>query len=382
MATADFQENGEPLSGSYTVVLKMEVAGRCKMQQQFKVLAVPQTVNPFLQLKDTIVYSKDEYQIPHRWSGRDVQKWAIVNEEKGTLTVDALGMMKGLSTTLVNRIVIEAVCRDVPDRVYQKILYEPVREVKYTGKVQAMDLIPGDYRLECWGAQGGNMQLGYTGIGGRGGYAGGELALPKPHTFYLYVGGQGQGYNGSTNHYGGWNGGGACYAGASGGGGATDIKLIEGGTESAAALYSRIMVAGGGGGSNDYQNGGYGGGLTGGTGACGSGSPGTGGSQVTGGGGWLKGSLGIGAGAVNNYADGGAGGGGYYGGGKANGSGCAGGGGSGFVSGMTGCNAIGQNGVHTGQPNHYSGLIFRNPKLENGIQAGNGKIVITVLEND
>lgn len=382
VATADFQENGEPLSGSYTVVLKMEMAGRCKMQQQFKVLAVPQTVNPFLQLKDTIVYSKDEYQIPHKWSGRDVQKWTIVNEEKGTLTVDALGMVKGLSTTLVNRIVIEAVCRDVPDRVYQKILHEPVREVKYTGKVQAMDLIPGDYRLECWGAQGGTMQLGYTGIGGRGGYAGGELSLPKPHTFYLYVGGQGQGYNGSTNHYGGWNGGGACYAGASGGGGATDIKLIEGGTESAAALYSRIMVAGGGGGSNDYQNGGYGGGLTGGTGVCGSGSPGTGGSQVAGGGGWLKGSLGIGAGALNNYADGGAGGGGYYGGGKANGNGCAGGGGSGFVSGMAGCNAIGQNGVHTGQPNHYSGLIFRNPKLENSIQAGNGKIVITVLEND
>ena len=382
VATADFQKDGEPLSGSYTVTLKIEMAGRCKMQQQFKICAVPQTVNPFLQLRDTIVYSRDDYQIPHRWSGRDAQKWTIVNRERGTLTVDEFGKMEGLSTTLVNHIVVEAVCRDVPDKVYQKILHEPVREVKYTGSVQPMNFVPGDYIVECWGAQGGTMQLGYTGVGGRGGYAKGELSLSKSYPLYLYVGGQGQGYNGSTNHYGGWNGGGTCYAGASGGGGATDIKLIEGGTENSAALYSRIIVAGGGGGSNDYQNGGYGGGVTGGTGACGSGSPGTGGTQTNGGGGWLSGSLGIGAGAVSSYSDGGAGGGGYYGGGKANGSGCAGGGGSGFVSGMPGCNAIGKNGVHTNQPDHYSGLIFKNPKLENGLQTGHGKIVITVLENN
>ena len=382
VATTDFQDNGEPLSGSYTVALKIEMAGRCKMQQQFKIWAVPQTINPFLQLKDTIVYSKDEYRIPHIWSGRDAQKWTIVNKEKGALTIDSVGNMKGLSTTLVNHTIVEVVCRDVPDRVYQKILHEPAREVKYTGKVQAMHFVSGYYKMECWGAQGGTMQLGYTGAGGRGGYAGGELSLSESCTFYLYVGGQGQGYNGSGNHYGGWNGGGTCYAGASGGGGATDIKLLEGGTESPAALYSRIIVAGGGGGSNDYQNGGYGGGLTGGTGACGSGSPGTGGTQIAGGGGWLRGAFGIGAGAVNSYADGGAGGGGYYGGGKANGSGCAGGGGSGFVSGMTGCNAVGRNGTHTGRPDHYSGFIFKNPKLENGIQAGNGKIVITVLESN
>lgn len=379
VATTDFQESGEQLSGSYTVVLKVEMAGRCKIQQQFKIWAVPQTVDPFLQLKDTIVYSRDEYQIPHIWSGRDAQKWTIVNKEKGTLNIDDLGKVKGLSKTLVNHIVVEAVCRDVPDRVYRKILHEPGREIKYTGNVQTVDLIPGNYLVECWGAQGGTMKSGYTGIGGRGGYAKGELSLLKPYTFYLYIGGEGQGYNGSTNHYGGWNGGGTCYAGASGGGGATDIRLTESGAET---LYSRIMVAGGGGGSNDNQNGGYGGGLTGGTGVCISGSPGTGGSQIAGGGGWLSGSLGNGAGAVNNYADGGAGGGGYYGGGKANGYGCAGGGGSGFISGMTGCNAIGRNGVHTNLPNHYSGLIFRNPKMENGIQAGNGKIVITVLESN
>lgn len=381
VATADFQENGEPLSGSYTVALKIEVAGRCKIQQQFKVLAIPQTVNPFLQLRDTIVYSKDEYQIPHLWSGRDAQKWTIVNKEKGALSIDDRGKMEGLSTTLLNHVVVEAVCKDVPDKVYRKILHEPVREIKYTGKAQTMNFVSGEYIVECWGAQGGTMQSGYSGVGGRGGYARGELSLPKPYTLYLYVGGQGQGYNGSTNHYGGWNGGGTCYAGASGGGGATDIKLIEGGTESAAALYSRIIVAGGGGGSNDYQNGGYGGGLTGGTGVCSGGSAGTGGTQTTGGGGWLNGSLGIGAGAVNNYGDGGAGGGGYYGGGKANGHGCAGGGGSGFISGMEGCNAIGKNGVHTGSPAHYSGLVFKKTKLENGVQAGHGKIVITVLGN-
>ena len=59
------------------------------------------------------------------------------------------------------------------------------------------------------------------------------------------------------------------------------------------------------------------------------------------------------------------GGGGYYGGfgGKHTDGNChmiGGGGGSSFISGHFGSNAVDEDGNHTGQPNHYSGLTFSN----------------------
>lgn len=185
----------------------------------------------------------------------------------------------------------------------------------YNGNVQTYTAsISGNYMLELWGAQGGTMAISpWTGIGGKGGYSSGSVYLQAGTTLYIYVGGEGQGYNGSANHYGGWNGGGTCYQGASGGGGATDIRTIGGNWNDLTSLNSRIIVAGAGGGSNDYCDGGAGGGLVG---IAGSnpkageqyGTPGNGGTQTSGGTGWINGSFGQGAGAVNAYGDGGAGG--------------------------------------------------------------------------
>ena len=201
-------------------------------------------------------------------------------------------------------------------------------QINFVSKQSAERILlgPGKYKLECWGAQGGSMESGWTGIGGLGGYASGVLTLTKRTFIHICVGQQGQGYNSSYSvHYGGWNGGGDCYAGASGGGGASDIRINYN------SIYARVLVAGGGGGSNDHQNGGAGGGLQGGTGVNGSATNGEGGSQTAGGRGWLQGSFGQGAGHSSSYGDGGAGGGGWYGGGKASGNAVAGGGGSGYV---------------------------------------------------
>lgn len=182
----------------------------------------------------------------------------------------------------------------------------------YTGAVQSVTLPKGTYKLECWGAQGGNRSQDSASAtvtgSGLGGYSIGTLTLTQLTTCYIYVGGQG-GMSSSTGNVkveGGFNGGGfASHESAgepgNGGGGATDVRIAQD------SLYARVIVAGGGGGSGeDNETGGYGGGETGG---AGSGNTLlTQASQTSGG----TNSFGFGLGG-NTY-NGGAGGGGWYGG--------------------------------------------------------------------
>lgn len=182
----------------------------------------------------------------------------------------------------------------------------------YTGAVQSVTLPKGTYKLECWGAQGGNRSQDSASAtvtgSGLGGYSIGTLTLTQLTTCYIYVGGQG-GMSSSTGNVkveGGFNGGGFAYHESTGepgngGGGATDVRIAQD------SLYARVIVAGGGGGSGeDNETGGYGGGETGG---AGSGNTSlTQASQTSGG----TNSFGFGLGG-NTY-NGGAGGGGWYGG--------------------------------------------------------------------
>ena len=182
----------------------------------------------------------------------------------------------------------------------------------YTGAVQSVTLPKGTYKLECWGAQGGNRSQDSASAtvtgSGLGGYSIGILTLTQLTTCYIYVGGQG-GMSSSTGNVkveGGFNGGGfasheSTGEPGNGGGGATDVRIAQD------SLYARIIVAGGGGGSGeDNETGGYGGGKTGG---AGSGNTSlTQASQTSGG----TNSFGFGLGG-NTY-NGGAGGGGWYGG--------------------------------------------------------------------
>ena len=181
-----------------------------------------------------------------------------------------------------------------------------------TGAVQNVTLNAGTYKLEVWGAQGGNYNTTYT--GGKGGYSYGTLTLNNTTNLYVYVGKQAQTI--TTNRTvttGGFNGGGngfnryysGTYTYAQGGGGATDIRIGQD------SLYSRVIVAGGGSGATNRTNGYYGGGTSGGTGLSG-----YAGSQTSAG---TNGSFGTGGSATtsgNNYKYGSAGGGGgWYGGG-------------------------------------------------------------------
>lgn len=138
-------------------------------------------------------------------------------------------------------------------------------EFDYTGEVQSVELPAGRYKLECWGAKGGDTSS-YSGVGSYGGYSEGVLTLTETTTLYIFVGGQG-----ASSGNGGWNGGGGSSgystytsSGETGrsypacGGGATDIALVTSSMDysnmvtnrSSESLLSRIIVAGGGAGAS------------------------------------------------------------------------------------------------------------------------------------
>lgn len=221
-----------------------------------------------------------------------------------------------------------------------------VMNFDYTGSVQTATLTPGRYKLECWGAQGGNSNQsnGTYGNGGKGGYSTGILNVSTNTTIYITVGGQGQNGVFNTRTAGGFNGGGDGYGTnnsgvGGGGGGASDISLTSpvfshssyfiNNIRDTNSLLSRIIVAGGGGSagydvSNNAANGGAGGGTTGQDGLSNRVYHGTGGKQTTFGTGGsseepnrysVQAKFGCGASASNSTDVAPGGGGGWYGGG-------------------------------------------------------------------
>lgn len=178
-------------------------------------------------------------------------------------------------------------------------------------------LDPGTYKIQLWGAQGGNT-------GGKGGYVEAVFAIQNTTNTYIRLGGTGS-KSTSSSSSGGYNGGGNATKNNASGGGASDIRLFQD------TLQNRLAVAAGGGGSvNSSIKGGAGGGISGqgenaGTGAT-TESAGTTIDATTD---FTPASLGVGASYTGTGAGAG-GGGGYYGGG-AGVQGSAGGGGSNYV---------------------------------------------------
>ncbi len=296
----------------------------------------------------------------------------------------------------------------------------------YTGTEQTFNVRrTGTYKVELWGAQGGNAFTNST--HSLGAYTSGNIKLFKSNTFYIYIGEAGRD-NGIATYNGGGKGGYVVpyfeipnsviettydkYFGNSGGG-ASDIRLINGNWNDKSSLISRIMVAGGGGGDGtyDYSNqNSSSGGLIGYKGNYYQGhgdtkAYGTGGTQFLGGSAGINiytsigttnsGTFGIG-GSSYNYSSGavagnsgtyfgnpsghgsGGGGGGWYGGGAgggtgAGGNGHGGGGGSSYISGHAGCIGITSNGTpktnlysNINDSYSYNGYYFTNTKTIDG----------------
>lgn len=193
---------------------------------------------------------------------------------------------------------------------------ESTAEFHYTGGVQTADLIPGKYKLECWGAQGGSVEGRTNYNRAYGGYSVGTINLNTSTNLFVYVGGKGNSFqNGAVTvvNGNGYNGGGSTSTQSntqfygSGGGGATHIATEQGllselidYKDSISENISKeiLIVAGGGGGSSTSSNsvnnsttdgeGGSGGGYIGSNGTTTNAStqvrnPGTGGTQLSGG---------------------------------------------------------------------------------------------------
>lgn len=130
----------------------------------------------------------------------------------------------------------------------------------YTGGEQKFTVpTNGVYKLETWGAQGGNNDGSMKFDGAAGGYSAGLIKLTTNNTLYINVGGQGQpgNKNGSSTLFGGaggYNGGGtgglglSGYASANGGGGATHIATKSGLLSSLENFKDSILIVSGGGG--------------------------------------------------------------------------------------------------------------------------------------
>ena len=288
----------------------------------------------------------------------------------------------------------------------------------YTGGRQVFTApMSGSYKIELWGASGGDA---INAFGGYGAYVSGEIDLDKKTNLYIYVGGQGKASTSGKSEFvsGGFNGGGytngqdCCSRSFGTGGGATDVRIKDGAWDNDASLSSRIMVAGGGGGSFDginythlVLNGGSGGTLNGNAGVQSSNAKdqycnGLGGTQTSGGainstgtyctsqyvsqtgGGTITGAFGKGGSNTTYNTMSSGGGGGYYG-GSSSGHIASGGGGSSYISGYLGCVAITSESNRSPRKDskankcadgtsditcsyHYSGYIFTNTTMISG----------------
>ena len=275
-----------------------------------------------------------------------------------------------------------------------------VTEIPYSGAEYKYEVpVSGYYKLEVWGASGGDGAQGTAYYGkltmnshaGHGGYSVGYKFFNKGDILYVYVGGKGL-KNGPSTSKGGWNGGGNASSGwdCGGGGGMTHITT----TPNNAAVLNQtwnpsgtLIVAGGGGGADNWHgtgagstdghgysgddgSGGHGGGLEG-TSAIIDGYVSTGyaGTQSAG---YLQG---IGQTGTNN--DAGGGGGGWYGGKSTNHNNGGGGGGSGYIDSSL-INAETIVGNQT-VPYHNGALCVEEGATEMTGNLGDGYSVITFV---
>ena len=256
---------------------------------------------------------------------------------------------------------------DCFDHTFPTCASHEIAKFGYTGNYQVFTApSSGYYKIEAWGAKGGDAPYGE---GGKGAYTSGTIELSKNDKLYIYVGGKGAtAYTNGVVVPGGYNGGGYAEGQSYGsrnwgsGGGATDVRYFGTTTptendlvwNSELGINSRIMVAAGGGGgysegSGSPDTGGAGGALIGINGRqTSSWCYGEGGSQIQGGkitndcnesgrySNLVTGSFGAGGDCPDNCSGGG---GGYYGGSRS-GHVASAGGGSSYISGHAGSIAI------------------------------------------
>ena len=214
--------------------------------------------------------------------------------------------------------------------------FKTIQEFDFTNEEQSLIISKdGLYKLETWGAQGGNSVAAGAKkeTGGYGGYSDGYVFLKKGDILYINVAGKGKnGFLNVNDSLGGYNGGGISHwdknddEASGGGGGATHIAKVSGLLSTLENNKDSILIVAGGGGGSWINMGGSGGGYMGNGASHSDNQSSIGGTQESG---YL---FGLGAPGVDlTAAPGGGGGGGYYGGTGGASDSVPGGGGSGYI---------------------------------------------------
>ena len=217
-----------------------------------------------------------EVQVTCKIKGHAEAKYtSIKNELEGNATiVKAKKSLNGTLTVTLNKTATEEVkeeyvCELTFNAVERDSLggYNGVKEwtFDYTEGEQTFTIpVSGTYKLETWGASGGDA-LSYK--GGYGGYSSGTIKLNIMDNIYLNIGGKGLIDKIVDNGYlkGGYNGGGGSNITSSGslsnryqvgsGGGATHIAVSSGLLSTFEnKINDLLIVSGGGGGAMEYYN--------------------------------------------------------------------------------------------------------------------------------
>jgi len=225
-------------------------------------------------------------------------------------------------------------------------------DFSYLGSIQNYTIEnSGIYKLEVWGASGGDYQSGKG--GGRGGYAKGYIKLKSNTTIYIGVGGAGSGINSGFNGGGYgyydddpntlWDIGLTIYTRRGGGGGASHIALASGTLPNLTPNQDKVLIIAGGGGGTQHrwnQNGEY--------------------NNIAGV-----------AGGTTTYNN------------STFGQGSTGGGGGGYRGGQSGSDLHGGGGGSNSVINVPSITIggqTYSPSTSSGVQSGNGKARITLVK--
>lgn len=163
----------------------------------------------------------------------DINIEAIPFDDEATVEITGNKYIKEEDTGVVTIVVTEPHLAPTTYTInYTKVEFES-SDFDYTGDYQTF-VVPatGQYKLETWGAQGGNRSTSTYYNAGYGGYSRGMINLTKGQILYVYIGGQGEFRSGTGLVEGGYNGGGSIEIKNSrqygSGGGATHIAKVNG----------------------------------------------------------------------------------------------------------------------------------------------------------
>ena len=212
---------------------------------------VKTTVGDFI-YGDIVVgaYINGEYSstFPKKDDGYKVEKIICNNNSNATWDNDSWG------------IVVSNLTKRTKCNVY--FISDIKVDFDYTGGEQTFTApVSGTYKLETWGAQGGNNSYSLDDGYGKGGYSVGYIKIEKSDILYIFVGGAGQSTSDSSGGIGGYNGGGTggiganrSYLGGGGGGDATHISLVNELLSSLETSIESILIVSGGGGGTTGGN--------------------------------------------------------------------------------------------------------------------------------